>query len=141
MKGAGWLQYNLDYPSFPSGATPSKYKVTSTNTSLGLREETGSSNRSWDTWYNDPTEVILDGNTGCRIYLKNDTSQYITATVTITFEYTVPYTAVVQGDKILATDRSQTGTTTTQGAVMTDTHFTAGTKITATDFNTTVLGL
>ena len=42
---------------------------------------------------------------------------------------------VTAGNKILATDRSQTGTATTQGAVMTDSHFSAGTAITASAFN------
>ena len=42
---------------------------------------------------------------------------------------------VTAGNQIKATDRSQTGTSTTQGAVMTDSHFSAGTKITAADFN------
>lgn len=42
---------------------------------------------------------------------------------------------VTAGNKILATDRSQTGTATTQGAVMTDSHFSAGTVITASAFN------
>lgn len=51
------------------------------------------------------------------------------------------YTAVEAGNKILATDRSQTGTTTTAGTVMSDTHFTAGTKIEASTFNSQVLGL
>ena len=51
------------------------------------------------------------------------------------------YTAVVSGNKILATDRSQTGTSTTAGNVMTDSHFTAGTKIQASTFNSQVLGL
>lgn len=43
---------------------------------------------------------------------------------------------VTAGNIIKATDRSQTGTATTQGAVMTDSHFSAGTKITASAFNT-----
>lgn len=51
------------------------------------------------------------------------------------------YTAVVAGNKILATDRSQTGTSTTAGAVMTDSHFSSGTLIQASTFNTKVLGL
>lgn len=65
----------------------------------------------------------------CRMYGK------IKATITTV------HTAVTAGNKILATDRSQTGTDTTAGAKMTDSHFDSGTKITASAFNSTVLGL
>lgn len=44
-------------------------------------------------------------------------------------------TPVTSGNVIKATDRSQTGTATTQGAVMTDSHFSAGTAIKASTFN------
>lgn len=50
------------------------------------------------------------------------------------------YTPVSSGSKALATDRSQTGTATTAGTVMTDSHFTAGEKIEASTFNSRVLG-
>ena len=140
-RGAGWMQFNLDYPAFPSGTTPTRYKVDSTNTNVGLREETGSSNRQFATWYDNPSEIILNGNTGCRIYLKNDTSQYISATVTITFEYVIPYTAVSSGNKIKKEDINQTGKSFAAGSKIQDSHFSPGTKITASDFNTKVLGL
>ena len=143
-RGAGWMQFNFDYPAFPSGSTPSRYKVDSTNTSLGLREETGARNRDFSQWYDDPSEVILDGNSGCRIYLKNDTSQYISATVTITFEYVIPYTAVTAGNKIGIADINQTGTSISSGTKLQaslKSGLTAGNKITAADFNSIVLGL
>ena len=43
------------------------------------------------------------------------------------------------GEIIRASDRSQTGTSTTVGAIMKDSHFSSGTKITASSFNSTVL--
>ena len=49
------------------------------------------------------------------------------------------YTKVVSGNKIKATDRSQTGTPTTQGAKIQDSHFSAGTKAEASTFNEKVL--
>ena len=52
---------------------------------------------------------------------------------------TSKYTGVTAGNVIKATDRSQTGTTTTANTVMTDSHFSAGTKIEASTFNTQVL--
>ena len=56
------------------------------------------------------------------------------------FFKTSGYTNVTAGNKIKATDRSQTGTTTTAGAIIQDSHFTAGTKAQASTFNTKVLG-
>lgn len=47
----------------------------------------------------------------------------------------------VAGEIIKATDRSQTGTSTTAGAIMKDSHYSSGTKITASSFNSTVLGI
>ena len=63
-----------------------------------------------------------------------------TMTIVINTESDAPaYTKVVAGNKIKATDRSQTGTATTQGAVIRDSHFTAGTKAEASTFNDRVL--
>ena len=61
--------------------------------------------------------------------------------VSVTANFARTMTAVVAGNKIVVADRSQTGTSTTQNAVMTDSHFTAGTKIEASTFNSRVLGL
>ncbi len=47
---------------------------------------------------------------------------------------------ITKGEIIKASDRSQTGTSTTAGTVMKDSHFSSGTKITASSFNSTVLG-
>ena len=119
-RNQGWLQYNFDMPTFPAGATPTRYKVDSTNTQLLLREETASSNRVFDHWYDNPSEIILDSGTQARIYLKNDTSQYITATVTITFEYTDP-------SKTITVNAGTGGSATASAATAT-----AGTTITIT---------
>ena len=51
------------------------------------------------------------------------------------------YTRVNAGDKIVVANRSQTGTTTTQGAVISDTHFSAGDSAAASTFNSRVLGI
>ena len=47
---------------------------------------------------------------------------------------------VTKGEIIKASDLSQTGTSVTAGTVMKDSHFSSGTKITASAFNSTVLG-
>ena len=49
------------------------------------------------------------------------------------------YTQVTKGNKIKATDRSQTGTTTTKGAVIKDSHFSKGDSAKASTFNSRVL--
>ena len=54
---------------------------------------------------------------------------------------TTVHTAVTAGNKILATNRSQTGTATTKGDEISDSHFSSGTIIKASTFNSTVLGL
>ena len=60
--------------------------------------------------------------------------------VTVKAFFRKNYTLVTAGNKIKATDRSQTGTSTTAGAVISDSHFSAGTKAQASTFNSKVLG-
>ena len=60
--------------------------------------------------------------------------------ITMTINTAIAATAVTKGNKILATDRSQIGTPTTAGEVMTDSHFASGTLIEASTFNSKVLG-
>lgn len=77
-------------------------------------------------------KVVSDGNNSIKVH------NYFA--FSLTYTYTV-MTAVVQGDSCVVADRSQTGTTTTQGASMSDSHFSAGTEIKASTFNSNVLGL
>ena len=87
-------------------------------------------------------EVNISGLKGKRVYGKVvPVTAAGTAGVSINTQLKIEITTkpagskVTAGNKILATDRSQTGTSTTQYAVMKDSHFTAGTKITASAFN------
>ena len=52
-----------------------------------------------------------------------------------------PYTAVVQGNKIVTGDINQTGTSITSGTVMQNSKFSRGTKAEASTFNSQVLEL
>ena len=77
-------------------------------------------------------KVVSDGNNSIKVL------NYFAFSLKYTY---TAMTAVVKGNQCLPTDRSQTGTATTQGTVMSDSHFTAGTKIEASTFNSDVLGL
>lgn len=59
--------------------------------------------------------------------------------VTVKAFFKATYTRVSTGNKIKATDRSQTGTATTVGNVISDSHFTAGESALASTFNDRVL--
>ena len=59
--------------------------------------------------------------------------------VTVKAFFKVTYTQVVVGNQIKATDRSQTGTATTVGNEISDSHFTAGESALASTFNSRVL--
>ena len=90
--------------------------------------------------------VNLSGLSGKKLYGKVVSDGNNSIKVLNYFQFSLKYTytamtAVVQGDSCVVADRSQTGTTTTQGAAMSDTHFSAGTKIEASTFNSDVLGL
>ena len=61
--------------------------------------------------------------------------------ITIETSTAPAYTAVSAGNKIMAADRSQTGTTTKAGDVISDSHFSSGTSAAASTFNSQVLGL
>ena len=57
---------------------------------------------------------------------------------TITWHFYVKITnweKVVGGNKIMANDRGKSGTTTNVGSIISDSNFTPGTKITASDFH------
>lgn len=142
-KNSGFTQTNFDKPTLPSGASWTRWKVEpsiGTYSSQKVRNKLGATDLSWNTWYTNMDYLLLSDGTP-RLYFNNTSGQYAEYTATLTMEYTNPYTPVTAGNKILATDRSQTGTTTTVGSVMTDSHFSSGTKIEASTFNSQVLGL
>lgn len=96
-----------------------------------------------NSWYGTNTQTVdISGLKGKKLYGKvTPVTTSGTAGVIIREQLKIEITTspggtkVTAGNKILATDRSQTGTATTQYAVMKDSHFTAGTKITASAFN------
>ena len=61
------------------------------------------------------------------------------ANVTVKAFFKKIYTKVVAGNYILATDRSQTGTATTAGTTLSNTHFSSGESADASTFNSRVL--
>lgn len=100
--------------------------------------------RGWDTYKSNVSSLWKDGN-GAKIQFTNPygaASGTVSTRLTVIFKTEdIPYTAVKAGDKIKATDRSQTGQTTTPGNRITDSHFSAGTSAKASTFNDKVLGL
>ena len=59
--------------------------------------------------------------------------------VTVTAYFRANYTNVTAGNYIKATDRSQTGTPTTAGSTLSDSHFSNGESAAASTFNSRVL--
>jgi len=98
----------------------------------------------WNTYKSKVSKLWTDGN-GAKIKFANPVgaaSGTVSTRLTVIFKTEdVPYTAVTKGNIIKATDRSQTGKSTTAGSVISDTHFSAGAAATASSFNDKVLGL
>lgn len=98
---------------------------------------------SSDDYSGEYTKTIdISGLKGKRIYGKNTpvieyggSGVHIHKKLKIEITVTQAGTPVSSGNIIKATDRSQTGTATSQGAVMSDSHFSSGEKITASAFN------
>lgn len=128
--------------TIPDGCTLASFKVSknsqsSSNIKLRNVSSSTTTNLSWDSAMTN-TDVIgwTDGGTP-KVKVYNSGSSGESVSVTVTF--TVNLTKVVQYNKILATDRSKTGTSTTQYAVIKDSNFTTGDKITASAFNSKYL--
>jgi len=86
----------------------------------------------FSSWTKSPSNLSINGSNQFTMPAQN---------VSVTANWAKTIVAVVAGNKILATDRSQKDISTTAGDVMRDSHFTAGTKIEASTFNSQVLGL
>lgn len=89
----------------------------------------------WGTYATgDPSSIWTNGK-GVSIQVVNSGSSGYSMRITVTIK--VKLDKVVQGNKIDYRDRSKTGKSTTQGAVMKDsTNFESGEKIKASTFNT-----
>ena len=143
------LDYTFTVDSFtlPSGQQFKRYKVTVpegiSRTNMGLRPISGqSSNPAWDTWNTNKALIGWSNGSTSNVKVHNGSGASKSFNVKIIFETeNVPYTRVTAGNKIMAADRSQTGTSTTAGNVIKDSHFSAGTKAEASTFNSQVLGL
>ncbi len=137
--------------TYPTGSSYVRHKVDISVSSPGdwyLSWGGGTqsyTNDKWGKWYSDES-ALKNVNYPGRAVLKvrNRSGVYSTPTITLTVEYTNPYTAVVKGNKIKKEDINQTGTSITSGTKINasiKSGLTAGTKITAADFNRIVLGL
>lgn len=123
----------------PTGCVFKSVSVTKNSQSSGqvyLRNASSSTttNLSWGNEYTDPAFIAwTDGGTPkVKVYNGASTGQ----SVSVTVKFTVTLEKVKSPDVIKYTDRSKTGTSTTQYAVMKDSHFSSGTKIEASTFNT-----
>jgi len=125
----------------PSGRKFKRFRIVRSGYYSGIVLKDPSNNIGWEKWSTDTKDISWSDGTTAKVIVRNTTDENKSVGIGIEFETEdVPYTSVKTGNKIMATDRSQTGTVTTKGAVMSDSHFTAGTLITASAFNTKVLG-
>jgi len=135
------------FPSFsvPLGEKFKRYKVTNSNgagsSTLPLQGKL--SGVGWGNWDTHKSYIDWDGEDDkkANVVVRNVTQSSFNVTITITFETEdLGWEAVTAGEKILAADRLQTGTGTTVGNIIKDSHFTAGTIAYADSFNSEVLG-
>ena len=100
----------------------------------------------FDVWTTDKTAVSwTDGGTA-KVKVHNTGTQGYSWRISVTFETEdLPYTPVKAGEKIKASDLNQTGKNVKAGTLIKasdiDNKISAGTKITASGFNSKVLGL
>ena len=127
------IDYSVTVSSNPAaGGTLTTNKATANYGDTVTLTKTAASGYHFSNWSTTPSNLSINGSNQFTMPAQN---------VSVTANWAKTMTAVTAGNKILATDRSQTGTTTTAGTVMQDSHFTAGTKIEASTFNSQVLGL
>ena len=142
---SNWYNVNFGALNIPSSEEFVSFVITKADTLSGRNISRSSSpwtQLSWNTTYTDRALINCASSWSApQIRLQNGTSFQMTVDITITVTTRTRYTAVTSGNKILATDRSQTGTATSAGSVISDSHFSSGTKITASDFNRVILGL
>ena len=125
--------YSVTVASNPAaGGTLTTNKATANYGDTVTLTATAASGYHFSSWTKSPTNLSINGSNQFTMPAQN---------VSVTANWSRTYTAVTAGEKIMATDRSQTGTSTTAGNVMSDSHFTSGTKIEASTFNSQVLGL
>lgn len=135
--------------SVPAGEKLKQFKVTNSyNYGSGTLPLQGAmASVGWDRWTSDTSKISWTNGSTSKVYVKNVTSSAKSVTITITFQTEdLPYTAVVKGEKIKASDLNQvSGKSVSAGNLIRssdiDGEISAGTKITASDFNTKVLGL
>lgn len=122
----------------PPGCTFKSVRVSKNSQASGqvyLRNVSSSTttNLSWDNEYTDPAFIgwTNGGTPKVKVYNGASTGQ----SVSVTVRFTVTLEKVKSPDPIKYTDRTKTGTATTQYAVISDSHFSSGTKIEASTFN------
>lgn len=134
--------------TYPTGSTYVRHKAEISSSSPGNwylswgGGEQSYTNDKWGNWYSNESQLKNSGYPGEAVLkVRNNTGVYSTVTITLTVEYTNPYTAVTQGSKIKTSDINQTGASVTAGTKIQNSNFSAGTKAEASTFNSRVLGL
>lgn len=136
--------------SVPAGEKFTRYKVIKAiNVSnMDLRPISGQTSKpAWDTWNTNAALIGWKDGSTSKVKVHNSNSAGKSFRVSIVFETEdLPYTAVVKGEKIKASDLNQIpGKSVKAGDLIKssdiDGKISAGTVITASDFNTKVLGL
>lgn len=145
---SNWYNVNFGALNIPSSEEFVKFKITKADTLSGRNISRSTSpwtSLSWNTEYTDRALIkCSDSWSSPQIRLQNGTNFQMTVDITITVTTRTRYTAVTQGNKINTGDINQTGTSISAGTKVNasiKSGLTAGNKITASDFNSIVLGL
>lgn len=137
--GSGSTTFTFDAFSIPAGEKFYRFKINGTwEGSSYAPLQSPAASLGYNKWSTD-TSIIKWTNGGkAKLVASNGGTQQGSFNQTITITFQTKYTKVATGNKIMATDRSKSGTSTTVGSKIQDSNFTAGTKITASDFNSKI---
>lgn len=121
---------------------PTSYSVTCQTDGHGTLSASPSSGTAGTTITLTPTAYsgyVFDHYSSSQVSVSNNKFTMPSSNVTVKAYFRANYTKVTAGNYINATDRSQTGTTTTAGSQLSDTHFSSGESAAASTFNSRVL--
>ena len=131
--GSGTTKFTFDAYSIPAGEKFYRYKITGTYATAMCPLQKPAAAIGYGNWSTDTSGIQWTNGGKAIIVVNNSQSYSYNQTITITFQ--TKLNKVVAGNKIVTNDRSKSGTSTTQGAKMTDSNWASGTKITASAFN------
>jgi len=138
--------FTTDTFTVPTGEQFKQFKVLNPNNNSsdiqmrGKAKETFGSS-GWGTWSSKKSALSWSNGTGASVKVHNGGSNYSMRIQVVFQTEDLPYTKVTAGNKIMASDINQTGTSISAGTVMQNSNFSNGTAAQASTFNTKVLGM